>query len=122
MDSQKPLPPVRKIEKPWGFELIWAHTERYAGKILHIRKGECLSYQYHKLKDESIYLLHGSMDLEIGNEQGRERIRLEAGACYHIPPETRHRMTAVEDCEVLEVCTPELNDVVRVEDRYGRVD
>jgi len=112
---------VKKVEKPWGFELIWAHTERYAGKILHIRKGESLSYQYHRIKDETIYLLHGLMELEIGDEKRREKQQLELGACVHIAPGTRHRMTALEDCDILEVSTPELDDVVRLEDRYGRV-
>lgn len=112
---------AKKVEKPWGYELIWAHTERYVGKILHIHKAESLSYQYHRVKDETIYLLRGLMELEIGNERGRERKRLEPGACIHIGPGTRHRMMALEECEVLEVSTPELEDVVRLEDRYGRV-
>ncbi len=111
----------KKVEKPWGYELIWAHTERYVGKILHIHKGESLSYQYHRIKDETIYLLHGLMELEIGDEKGREKQQLEPGACVHIAPGTRHRMTALEDCDILEVSTPELDDVVRLEDRYGRV-
>ncbi len=111
----------KKVEKPWGYELIWAHTERYVGKILHIRKGESLSYQYHRIKDETIYLLHGLMELEIGDEKRREKQQLEPGACVHIAPGTRHRMTALEDCDILEVSTPELDDVVRLEDRYGRV-
>ncbi len=112
---------VKKVEKPWGYELIWAHTERYVGKILHIRKGESLSYQYHRVKDETIYLLRGLMELEIGDEKGREKQQLEPGACVHIAPGTRHRMTALEDCDILEVSTPELEDIVRLEDRYGRV-
>ncbi len=111
----------KKVEKPWGYELIWAHTERYVGKILHIRKGESLSYQYHRIKDETIYLLHGLMELEIGDEKRREKQQLEPEACVHIAPGTRHRMTALEDCDILEVSTPELDDVVRLEDRYGRV-
>jgi quercetin dioxygenase-like cupin family protein len=110
-----------RVEKPWGYELIWARTDRYAGKILHIRKGESLSYQYHRVKEESIYLLRGVMDLEVGDKKGRRMHRLEPGACFHISPETRHRMIALEDCDVLEVSTPELDDVVRLEDRYGRV-
>ena len=113
---------VKKVEKPWGYELIWAHTERYVGKILHIRKGESLSYQYHRVKDETIYLLHGLMELEIGDEKGREKQQLELGASVHIAPGTRHRMTALEDCDILEVSTPELEDIVRLEDRYGRVE
>ncbi|MFQ5539165.1 MAG: cupin domain-containing protein [Candidatus Binatia bacterium] len=112
---------AKKVKKPWGYELIWAHTERYVGKILHINKGESLSYQYHRVKDETIYLMGGLMELEIGDERRRETQRLEPGASLHIAPGTRHRMTALEDCEVLEVSTPELEDVVRLEDRYGRV-
>ena len=110
-----------RIEKPWGYELIWAHTERYVGKILHIMKDESLSYQYHVVKDETIRLLSGAleMDLEVSGE--RKRIRLAPGECLHIVPGMKHRMTALEDCDVLEVSTPELDDVVRLEDRYGRV-
>jgi quercetin dioxygenase-like cupin family protein len=110
-----------KADKPWGYELIWAHTDRYAGKILHIRKGESLSYQYHRIKDETIHLLRGLMELEVGDEKERVRHRLEPGACFRINPGTRHRMTALDDCDVLEASTPELDDLVRVEDRYGRV-
>lgn len=110
----------KKVKKPWGYELIWAHTDRYVGKILHVHQGESLSYQYHKVKDETIYLLRGLMELEMGNERGREKRRLGPGACVRITPGTRHRMTAVEDCDIVEVSTPELDDVVRLEDRYGR--
>ena len=109
-----------RVDKPWGYELIWAHTDRYVGKILHVRKGESLSYQYHEVKDETIYLFHGAMELEIGDEKGRQSYRLKPGDCFHISPGTRHRMIALEDCDVLEVSTPELDDVVRLEDRYGR--
>ncbi len=113
---------AKKVEKPWGYELIWAHTERYVGKILHINKGESLSYQYHKVKDETIYLLRGLMEVEIGDERGREKQQLEPGACLHITPGTRHRMAALEDCDILEASTSELDDVVRLKDRYGRVE
>ena len=113
---------AKKVEKPWGYELIWAHTERYVGKILHIHKGESLSYQYHRVKDETIYLLRGLMEVEIGDERGREKHQLDPGACWHITPGTRHRMVALEDCDILEASTPELDDVVRLEDRYGRVE
>jgi quercetin dioxygenase-like cupin family protein len=112
--------PPKRVEKPWGYELIWAHTNAYVGKILHIRKGECLSYQYHTRKDETIYLLHGLMELEVGTAAGRQKMKLVAGDSYHISPGTKHRMLAVEDCDVLEASTPELDDVVRLEDRYGR--
>jgi mannose-6-phosphate isomerase-like protein (cupin superfamily) len=112
----------RIVEKPWGYELIWAHTDRYVGKVLHINKGESLSYQYHVVKDETIRLLAGAlaMDIEVGGE--RRRLELAPGECLHIVPGMKHRMTAIEDCDVLEVSTPELDDVVRLEDRYGRAD
>ncbi len=111
----------RTVEKPWGHELIWAQTDRYVGKVLHIRKGESLSYQYHKIKDETVYLLRGSMELETEVDGIRVKFPLAPGDCAHIPPGTRHRMLALEDCDILEVSTPELDDVVRLEDRYGRV-
>ncbi|TMA11408.1 MAG: cupin domain-containing protein [Deltaproteobacteria bacterium] len=110
-----------KVEKPWGYELIWAHTDRYVGKVLHIQKGESLSYQYHRVKDETIRLLSGTMDLEIESEGERKVLRFKPGDCFHITPGMRHRMRAIEDCDVLEASTPELEDVVRLEDRYGRV-
>jgi mannose-6-phosphate isomerase len=112
---------AEKIEKPWGYELLWAHTDRYAGKILHINKGESLSYQYHRVKDESIHLLRGIMNLEIEQNSKREILHLKPGDCTHITPGMKHRMIALEDCDVLEASTPELDDVVRLEDRYGRV-
>jgi mannose-6-phosphate isomerase-like protein (cupin superfamily) len=109
------------VNKPWGYELIWARTDRYVGKILHIRKGESLSYQYHEVKDETIRLLHGFLELEVGDEKGKKEVlRLKPGESFRIPPKLRHRMAAIEDCDVLEVSTPELDDVVRLEDRYGR--
>jgi len=110
-----------RVDKPWGHELIWARTGRYVGKILHINKGEALSLQYHRIKDESIQLLSGSMELEVEQAGRRERLRLKPGDCFHIAPGMKHRMTALEECDVLEVSTPELDDVVRLEDRYGRV-
>jgi mannose-6-phosphate isomerase len=108
------------VEKPWGYELIWAHTDRYVGKILHIKKSESLSYQYHVVKDETIRLLSGSMDMDLERDGTKSSIRLNPGDCLHIVPGMRHRMIAVEDCDVLEVSTPELDDVVRLDDRYGR--
>lgn len=112
----------RTIDKPWGYEIIWAHTERYVGKILHISKGESLSYQYHRVKDETIRLLSGVLEMDIEMNGKRDRLRLAPGECLHIVPGMKHRMIAVEDCDVLEVSTPELDDVVRLEDRYGRAD
>jgi mannose-6-phosphate isomerase len=111
----------QRVEKPWGHELIWAHTARYVGKILHINKGESLSYQYHVVKDETIRLLSGVLDMDIEIENRRDKLRLAPGDSLHIIPGMKHRMIAVEDCDVLEVSTPELDDVVRLEDRYGRV-
>ena len=115
--------PLRRgqiIDKPWGHELIWAHTERYVGKILHIKKGESLSYQYHCVKDETIQLLSGAMDMDLETNGVRTKLSLKPGDCLHIIPGMKHRMIAVEICDVLEVSTPELDDVVRLEDRYGR--
>jgi len=113
----------RRVEKPWGFEVIWAETARYVGKTLHIERGQQLSYQYHQVKDETIYVLAGIVELDVAPAAGpRRRLRLCAGESVHIPPGLRHRMSAVETSDVLETSTPELNDVVRLEDRYGRVD
>ena len=112
-----------RVDKPWGYELIWARTDRYVGKILHVRAGESLSLQYHRVKDETIRVLSGRLKLEIADESGALVAQvLEPGAGAHIAPGTRHRMEAVEDCDILEVSTPELDDVVRLEDRYGRVE
>jgi mannose-6-phosphate isomerase len=108
------------VDKPWGHELIWAHTERYVGKILHINKGESLSYQYHRVKDETIQLLSGAMEMDLETNGVKTKISLKPGDCLHIIPGMKHRMIAVEICDVLEVSTPELDDVVRLEDRYGR--
>jgi mannose-6-phosphate isomerase len=110
----------RIVEKPWGHEIIWAHTERYVGKVLHINKGESLSYQYHVVKDETIRLLTGVLEMDVELAGERQKLRLAPGECLHIVPGMKHRMTAIEDCDVLEVSTPELDDVVRLEDRYGR--
>jgi mannose-6-phosphate isomerase-like protein (cupin superfamily) len=112
---------IKRVEKPWGYELWWAHTDKYVGKILHINKGESLSYQYHKIKDESLYLYSGEMILEYQEEGGeKEALTFPAGSSVRIRPYTKHRMTALEDCDVFEVSTPEIDDIVRIEDRYGR--
>lgn len=109
-----------RVEKPWGHELIWAHTDRYVGKILHIEAGHKLSLQYHEVKDETIYIVSGEMDLVIV-EDGKERVEnMQAGDYRHLPTGTIHRMVAVKTCDVFEVSTPELDDVVRIEDEYGR--
>lgn len=109
------------IDKPWGHELIWARTDRYVGKILHVRAGEALSLQYHRAKDETVMVLSGRLRLEFFAE-GAPPSERELGPRepFHVPPGLRHRMTAIEDTDVLEVSTSELDDVVRLEDRYGR--
>src|SRR5262249_3542512 len=113
---------VAIINKPWGHEQIWAKTERYVGKVLHIRAGEALSLQYHRVKDETIMLLRGRMQLVYFADGEPPRSRdLVANEPFHITPGLRHRMIAIEDTDVLEVSTPELDDVVRLEDRYGRI-
>ena len=108
------------VKKPWGSELVWAMTPKYVGKILRIKRGGRLSLQYHRWKDETIHMLSGAMDFEV-EEKGRMVVRrLRKGEGYRIRPRTKHRMIAVSDCEVLEVSTPQLLDVVRLEDAYGR--
>jgi mannose-6-phosphate isomerase-like protein (cupin superfamily) len=112
----------RRIDKPWGWELIWAESEKYAGKTLHVVAGESLSLQYHERKDETLCVLSGCIDMELHDPDGTvERARMMPGDCLRIPPQTRHRLIAVESSDVLEVSTAELDDVVRLEDRYGRV-
>ena len=113
---------IRRVEKPWGHEIIYAHTERYAGKILFIRGGERLSLQYHRRKEETIYLLSGSLDLEVEIDGKLTTRRLTPGEAWHLAPGVRHRMIAETDCHVAEVSTPELDDVVRLEDAYGRAE
>ena len=112
---------VTRVEKPWGYELHWAKTDRYVGKVLHIKAGHALSLQYHNIKDETIYVHTGKMQFEIGPQGGPLVTRVMGpGDSVHVRPLTVHRMTAIEDCDLLEVSTPELEDVVRLEDRYGR--
>ncbi len=109
------------VEKPWGHERIWAHTDRYVGKILHIKAGHALSVQYHDRKDETISLLSGEMIFRVADAHGDLRdVPLSAGQAYHVTPGTLHQMEAVTDCDVLEASTPDLDDVVRLSDRYGR--
>jgi mannose-6-phosphate isomerase-like protein (cupin superfamily) len=112
----------RRVEKPWGWELIWADADAYVGKILFVKAGESLSLQFHREKDESWFIESGRARLELG-EAGQEALDEEivtASACFHFPPGTVHRITALEDTTILEVSTPQLDDVVRLEDRYGR--
>jgi mannose-6-phosphate isomerase len=110
-----------RVEKPWGYELRWGITDRYAGKVLHINNGEALSLQYHEHKDEFLYVVKGAVEMELGGPDGAlSKHRMAAGDTLHIVPGTRHRLTAVEDTDIFEVSTPEIEDVVRLDDRYGR--
>jgi mannose-6-phosphate isomerase len=111
-----------RVEKPWGYELHWAKTDRYVGKILHITAGHALSLQYHNLKDETVMVHSGLLLYEIEIDGVLTRREMRPGDAIHVTPKTVHRMTAIEDTDVLEVSTPELDDVVRLEDRYGRTD
>jgi mannose-6-phosphate isomerase len=113
----------QRIEKPWGWELVWAETEQYAGKLLFVRAGHALSLQYHEQKDESWLVQEGRATLEAGTHGAPlESIEIGPGDAFHYRPGTVHRITAVEDTLVLEVSTPHLWDVVRLDDRYGRAD
>lgn len=121
MSMEDKLP--QKTEKPWGYELLWARTSRYVGKLIFVSKGHRLSLQYHEKKDESIYIHEGKILIEIEGSDGRmESTLLQAGQCRWIPPGTRHRFQAIEDTTIFEVSTPELEDVRRLEDDYGRAE
>lgn len=115
---------VQVVPKPWGHEIIWAHTPLYVGKILYVKAGHALSVQYHNQKDETIHLLSGEMIYRVGEMNGENAVLadvvLKAGESFHNEPGCVHQMEAVTDCVVLEASTPYLNDVVRLSDRYGR--
>jgi mannose-6-phosphate isomerase-like protein (cupin superfamily) len=111
---------MRRVEKPWGYEIVWAQTDRYVGKLLHIAHGHRLSRQYHVRKDETFLVQAGEMDLEVGEAAEMRVVRMKKGDSFHCAPRTVHRMVAVTDVDVIEVSTPELDDVVRLEDAYGR--
>lgn len=110
---------MRQVDKPWGYELIWAETKHYVGKILHINAGHKLSRQYHNYKEETFMVQSGRMMLEIGYPV-TESIAMQEGETYHCPPLTIHRMIAIDDVDVIEVSTPQLDDVVRLQDDYDR--
>ena len=115
---------AERVEKPWGFEVIWALSDDYCGKVLFVRAGQSLSLQFHRVKDESWYVQDGRAELEladVGNAVTVSEI-VSAGAAFRFPPGTVHRVTALEDTTILEVSTPQIDDVVRLEDRYGRTD
>ena len=111
---------IPRINKPWGYELHWAKTDRYVGKVIHINAGHALSLQYHNIKDETILLWKGKLLFEIQRDGQLTKHEVLPGERFHVTPGTVHRMTAIEDCDVIEVSTPEIDDVVRIEDRYGR--
>lgn len=111
----------RHVDKPWGNELIWADNELYVGKVLHIEEGEILSLQYHERKDETIHVLTGRIALTVGaRADALEVVELPEGSGYRLEPGVVHRMEALETSDVLEASTPHLEDLVRLEDRYGR--
>ena len=113
---------MRRIDKPWGHELIWAETKHYVGKILHIEEGEQLSLQYHEMKEETLFCQSGRMELQFAANEGDEleTMILEPGQAFHVPTGMVHRMRALSTCDIFEVSTPYLKDVVRLDDRYGR--
>jgi len=113
---------VRRVDKPWGHELIWALTDVYCGKVLFVAAGHSLSLQFHREKDESWLVQTGLCQIELG-DTGQAILSEEIvgpGTALHYPPGTVHRITALEDTTILEVSTPQIDDVVRLEDRYGR--
>ena len=109
-----------RVEKPWGYELIWARTDRYVGKILHVKAGHVLSLQYHNQKDETMHVLAGELILRTQSGDSLVSRSFKAGETVHIPPKLIHQIEAVVDSDVLEASTPELDDLVRLQDRYGR--
>jgi mannose-6-phosphate isomerase-like protein (cupin superfamily) len=109
-----------RVEKPWGYELVWARTDRYVGKLLHVRAGHVLSLQYHNRKDETMHVLRGELVLRTQPGDRLEERAFRAGDTVHIPPKLSHQIEAVVDSDVLEASTPELDDLVRLQDRYGR--
>ena len=114
----------RRVEKPWGYELIWALSERYCGKLLFVRAGHALSLQFHNVKDESWYVQEGRAEIEMGKpgDPNPASEVVAPGAAFRLEPVTVHRLRALEETLVLEVSTPDLDDVVRLEDEYGRID
>lgn len=123
--------PIRTVPKPWGHETIWAETPDYVGKILHIKAGQSLSVQYHNQKDETVHLLSGELVYRVQEGDARKGeaalkadamhdVKLKRGESFRISPGTVHQMEAITDCDILEVSTNHLDDIVRLKDRYGR--
>ena len=113
---------VTRVPKPWGYEIIWAKTDAYVGKVLHVNAGQALSVQYHHKKDETVYLLSGEMIywVKLPGREELQDMKLKQGESFRIAPGTVHYIEAITDCDVLEASTPHLDDVVRLKDRYGR--
>ena len=109
-----------RVDKPWGYELVWARTDRYVGKILHVKAGHVLSLQYHNRKDETMHVLSGELIRRTRPGDTLLERPVRAGESVHIPPTLVHQIEAVVDTDVLEASTPELDDLVRLQDRYGR--
>lgn len=109
---------MQRIEKPWGYEIWWVVADKYVGKIIHVNQGHALSLQYHNIKHESMYVMAGQAEITVNNEVRH----LTQGEFLTIPPKMIHRVVATTDVDIMEVSTPELDDVVRLEDRYGRED
>jgi len=121
--NQPPVQPAgaARVDKPWGYELRWAITDRYLGKLIHVDAGHKLSLQYHVQKDESIFIVSGLLDLVLEDDTGGiQTHRLAPGMSARVRPGRRHRFVAVEDTDLFEVSSPEIDDVVRLEDSYGR--
>jgi mannose-6-phosphate isomerase len=114
------VPEVSRIEKPWGYELHWAKTENYVGKVIHVIAGQALSLQYHNRKEETLLLWSGRLNFELRDGEEVRIWEMGPGDRVHVRPKMVHRMTAIEDSDIIEVSTTELDDVVRLEDRYGR--
>ncbi|MBA2700420.1 MAG: cupin [Chloroflexi bacterium] len=121
MDEQGPASTGRRVDKPWGHELIWAHTDRYVGKTIVIEAGRRLSLQRHVLKDETILVQAGLLRLHLEDDAGQMRVEeLGPGEHRHVPAGRIHRFEAIQPCVLIEVSTPELDDVIRLEDDFGR--
>lgn len=127
MSSEESDGPIRdagygRVDKPWGYELRWAVTDRYLGKLIHVNRGQALSLQYHVRKDEAIFVASGLLDLILESAEGElKTFRLTPGMSARVVPGRRHRFIAIEDTDLIEASSPEIDDVVRLEDRYGRV-
>ncbi len=116
------MPDTVEFDKPWGYELRWAVTDRYLGKLIHVNRGQALSLQYHVRKDEAIFVASGLLDLILESAEGElKTFRLTPGMSARVVPGRRHRFIAIEDTDLIEASSPEIDDVVRLEDRYGRV-